>query len=125
MRRKPVEVEAEGEATELPALDLPIPENQPLGENGRSLLIKIGAACRSLAGPSSHLSILVHSVLQALFFGGQETFSPLTQSTALHSLRQACLASESLEACAGLIHVLALMRYRIGVERYFNIFFYA
>lgn len=103
-------------------INQPLAENQTLSDNGRLLIIKIASACHSLQDRSSHISALVHSVLQALVYG-QDSFLPGSDGTSLESLRNNCLASERLEANAGVIHILALMRYRIQVDRYYLFIF--
>jgi hypothetical protein len=101
----------------------PLPENQPLGDSGSLLIIKLAAACHSVNNTSSHTSSLVRSVLQDLTYG--KVFIPgSVDSSSLETLRQNCLQSERLDASAGLIHILALMRYRIQIERYFIVFIY-
>ncbi|KAF8814837.1 hypothetical protein BYT27DRAFT_7219711 [Phlegmacium glaucopus] len=101
--------------------ELPLPEKQPLGENGRLLIIKIATACEEIKNPSStsSTSYLVHSVLQALVCGQHSLLPGPSENSegTLESLRQSCQVAEKLEASAGLVHILALMRYRIQIER--------
>lgn len=97
---------------------LPLAENQTLGENGRSLIIRIAEACHSLRDPSSHTSSLVDSVLSAFTYG-EESLLPGTGDFSLASLHQNCLVSEKVVAHAGITHILALMCYRTQIERFF------
>ena len=95
-----------------------MPENQPLSDNGTLLLDKICLASCSLESQSSNISSLVHSALQTLVQGQQNIFYPRSINTSLETLRQNCETSERLETCSGLIHILALIRYRVQIERY-------
>ena len=95
-----------------------MPENQPLSDNGTLLLDKICLASRSLENQQSNISSLIHSALQTLVQGQQNVFYPRSINMSLETLRQNCETSERLETCSGLIHILALIWYRVQIERY-------
>jgi hypothetical protein len=99
-------------------VSLPQAENQTLGENGRSLIIRIAEACHSLRDPSSNTSSLVASVLSAFTYG-EESLLPAIVDSSLATLQQNCLVSEKVVAHAGITHILALMCYRTQIERFF------
>lgn len=95
-------------------VDEPLPENQTLGEAGTLVFLKIATACQNFT-QNSTFSTLVRSVLRTMV-QGQVTFMPGFGETSWESLRCSCDLSERLEVSSGLVHILALMRYRIQVE---------
>ena len=103
---------------------LSTPENQPLSGEGSLLLTKISLACHNVMDEKSHVFSIVHSVLQNLVHGRQFSFYIGSDNLSLEALRRNCEASEKIEASSGLLHILALIRYRTQTERYSFFFKY-
>lgn len=55
------------------------------------------------------------------FTYGEESLLPGVVNSTLTYLRQNCLVSEKVVAHAGITHILALMRYRTEIERFFSL----